>query len=131
MSQYNTTWKINEHEFKFDAYDLECAEALEKATEILGIEEKKIKYVGTLSEQIKSYTTVFYNYFDNIFGKGSGEKILGKKRSIRICNEVYGDFLDFVAEQKTALNEQRNEIVSKYSNRQQRRAAQKKQANKK
>lgn len=126
MSQTNTTWEINGKTYELDVYDEETAEKYQNAFKILEKEEIALSKDGELTEQIRNYCQIFYNLFDNIFGEGAGEDILGKSRNVNRCNATYDSFLDFVKKQKIAVVNFKTEIASKYSNRQTRRAAAKK-----
>jgi hypothetical protein len=127
MSQVNIKWEINGHAFELDLEDAETAERYEAAFDKMEKEEKAMAKDGRLSEKIRAYCKLFENLYDNLFGVGSGKLILGDKPSTRTCNEVYDNFLSFVAAQKEQTLAYQNSMVSKYSpNRAQRRAAAKK-----
>ena len=127
MSQVNTKWEINGKAYELDLQDAETAELYEEVFEQLGKEEKTLPKDGKPSVRIRAYWQLFVNLFDRLFGEGSGIAIVGEKANVRICNEVYDDFLAFVSKQKQESVDYQNSIVSKYSpNRAQRRAAAKK-----
>lgn len=126
-----TTWEINGKSFELDVFEEDTARLYSEAFKRLEEDEKKIKHTGDLVEQIRSYCQVFYNLFDNIFGEGAGIEILGKKRSVSVCNETYDNFLSFVSEQRKAVDDFGNEVTAKYGNRQTRRTAAKKNRNSK
>lgn len=127
MSQVNTKWEINGKAYELDLQDAETAELYEEVFEQLGKEEKTLPKDGKPSVRIRAYWQLFVNLFDRLFGEGSGIAIVGEKANVRICNEVYDDFLAFVSKQKQDSVDYQNSIVSKYSpNRAQRRAAAKK-----
>jgi hypothetical protein len=122
----NYTWEINGHSFELDLNDLETAERYEKAFAEMGEREKTVPRAGKVSETIKSYYEMFVFLYDALFGEGSGVKIVGEKANSRVCNEVYDNFLNFVADQKKASLNLQNNIISRYSpNRAQRRAEEK------
>lgn len=127
MSHVNTKWEVNGLTFELDLEDADTAERYETAFEQMEVEEKQMPKDGKLSEQIRAYCKLFENLYDRIFGEGSGKAILGEKANTRVCNEVYDNFLNFVATQKSDTLAFQNSVVSKYSpNRAQRRAAAKK-----
>ena len=127
MSHVNTKWEINGLTFELDLDDADTAERYEEAFELMTVEEKKMPKDGKLSDKIRAYCKLFENLYDKLFGEGSGKAILGEKANTRTCNEVYDNFLAFVANQKSESLAFQNSVVSKYSpNRAQRRAAAKK-----
>lgn len=127
MSQVNTKWEINGKSYELDLQDAETAERYEEVFDQLGKEEKSLPKDGKPSVRIRAYWQLFVNLFDRLFGKGSGVAIVGEKANVRVCNEVYDDFLNFVTKQKQESLDYQNSIVNKYSpNRAQRRAAAKK-----
>lgn len=127
MSHVNTKWEINGLTFELDLEDAETAELYETAFDLMEKEEKQMDKAGKMSEKIRAYCKLFENLYDRLFGEGSGKAILGDKPNTRICNEVYDNFLSFVATQKEQTLAFQNSMVSKYSpNRAQRRASAKK-----
>lgn len=124
MSQVNTMWEINGLSYELDLQDAETAERYEDAFDKMADEEKNLSKAGKLSERIRAYCDLFTNLYDRLFGEGSGKAILGNKANIRVCNEIYDDFLAFVAKQRDETLAFQNNVVNKYSpNRAQRRAA--------
>lgn len=127
MSQVNTKWEVNGKTYELDLEDADTAELYESAFDLMDKEEKQMPKDGKPSERIRAYCKLFENLYDRIFGEGSGKAILGEKANTRICNEIYDDFLNFVATQKQETLAFQNSMVNKYSpNRAQRRAAAKK-----
>lgn len=120
----DTTWEINGHSFVLDLEDAETAERYENAFDKMAEAEKLLPKDGKMSVRIRAYCDLFKSLYDDIFGPGSGEKILGNKDNTRICNEVYDHFLAFVVKQRDSSAATTTALVSKYSpNRAQRRAA--------
>jgi len=127
MSQVNTKWEINGLTFEMDLEDAETAERYEEAFDLMEQEEKKMNKAGKLSEKIRAYCKLFEVLYDRLFGEGSGKAILGDKPNTRVCNEVYDNFLNFVATQRDQSLAFQNSMVNRYSpNRAQRRASAKK-----
>ena len=124
MSQTNIIWDNNGLSYELDMQDAETSERYESAFSKMAEREKLLPKDGASSAYIRAYHELFKNLFDDIFGEGSGSKIVGEKANSRVCNEVYASFLDFVAEQKNSQLEFNNNLVTRYSaNRAQRRAA--------
>ena len=90
-------WKINGIELELDLEDADTAANYENAFEIMAEEEKQIAKTGKNSDTIKSYCEMFRHMYDNIFGKGTSEKIFkGIKYNSRIYDEIYESFLVYV-----------------------------------
>lgn len=105
---------VDDVELYLDVEDYETAQNYEKAFEILDAEGKAVQKIGNGSATIKSYCQVFFNLFDNIFGKGTSEKIFKGKINSRLCDEIYESFLAFVASQKTDTESRRQHMISTY-----------------
>ena len=117
-------WNVNGHSFELDMQDVENARRYEKAFAIMGEEEAKLPKDGKDSDRILAYCMLFRHLFDNLLGEGAADLIFGKTNNARIMNEVYEDFLSFVANQGAALAETQARMLGRFSpNRAQRRAA--------
>lgn len=123
MSQNaETIFRYNDFAAEFDFTDADCAEALEKAIAQLGEDEKKLPKTGSASDILKSQCKWLRDFFDRIFGDGSGVKVCGEKNNFRICKDAYVAFLEFVSAQKQDYLDSANEVRVKYgANRAQRR----------
>lgn len=78
-------WKFNGAEFEVDFTDAAFMENYEKSVEIMEQEDKHVLKVGKMSEIIRSQCQVYFNFFDNILGKGSSKKMFGNKVSVDLC----------------------------------------------
>ena len=117
-------WNINGHSFELDMQDVETARRYEKAFSVMADDEKNLPKDGMDSDRILAYCMMFRHLFDNILGEGAADLIFGEKNNARIMNEVYEDFLAFVAGQGAALAESQSRMLERFSpNRAQRRAA--------
>lgn len=116
-------WEINGLSLELDLEDADCADRYENAFEKMSEEEKQIPNDGKLSTRIRAYCKLFRDLYDRIFGVGTSEKIFkGISDNTDSYDEIYYNFLDFVAAQQIAAAEKRSEKLSKYRpNRQQRR----------
>lgn len=118
----NYIWKINDLEIEFDLQDLEVTQRYEEAFEKMAEDEKNSPKEGKTSDKILAYYNVFVSLYDRLFGEGMGKRILGEKVNVRVCNEVYDSFLEFVKAQRAELTETVQNWQNKYSsNRAQRR----------
>lgn len=125
-----TKWEYNGHEYHLDFADVETVERYETVIDQMAEDEKNVKKTGKTSEILKSYCSIYYNFFDRLFGDGAGKDILGEKENASACHVAYMDFLGFVANQRKGIQSYQNEIRSKYGNRASRRAAQKQNSKK-
>ena len=107
-------WKWNDMEFEVDMEDVEFRQKLEDAYDKMEEEEKNLSKVGRASEITLGYCNMFYNFFDRVFGSGTGEKLLGTKKNARICDECYGSFFDFMRLEVEKSNKRRAQCAQKY-----------------
>lgn len=118
----NIIFKHNDFEAEFDFADADSMEAFEKSMAQLREDEKELPKTGSASAILRSQCKWLRDFFDRIFGDGSGEKICGKKDNFSLCRDAYVDFLDFIEIQKQDYINEANEVRGKYSaNRAQRR----------
>jgi len=118
-----TKFEHNGASYYFDIRDADCAERFNDALRILGTEEKALPKDGAIHLHIKGQCDMVKNFFDNCLCAGAGDAICTEKSNIRLCYDAYEAFLVLVKEQKEDILEAKN-TFAKYSNRQQRRAAQ-------
>ena len=127
MSQeVNTFFQYNGVEYEFDIRDADTSEKFENAVEKMKEEEIAIPKTGKSSEIIRSHCALIKNFFNRVLGDGAGNAVCTDKNNISICYAAYEAFLDVVRSQSDDIVRAKN-TFSKYSNRQQRRAADKKQ----
>ena len=120
-------WKWNDVELEIDMEDYDFLQKYEKAFDAMGIKEEKLQKIGSQSEIVKEYCEMFYQLFDDIFGSGTGDKLFGGKKNVRICEECYKDFIFECKKVVQEANKRKNAMMNKFKpNREQRRAAGKK-----
>lgn len=120
-------WKWNDVELEIDMEDYDFLQKYEKAFNVMGVAEEKLKKIGAQSEIVKEYCEMFYQLFDDIFGQGTGNKLFAGKKNARICEECYEDFLTECNKSTIEANKRRNAMMNKFKpNRAQRRASGKK-----
>jgi len=128
MSQeIKTVFSYNGHEFEFDVRDADMAERFEDAIEVMKEDEKNQPKTGKISVLIKYQVAFLKKFFDNCLGEGAGDKVCGEGNKLDVCYDAYDNFLTLIASQRDYLNvKNQTNPFSKYSNREQRRAASKK-----
>lgn len=127
MSQNNvvdmTVWNINGHSFTLDIGDAVDAQHFQEVMERFGVAEKALQKDGDMVAHIIAYDKLFRDMYDDLFGEGSGDKILGTRKNMTNVDNTYTSFLEFLAAQGNGLNDRRTAIINKYNgNRAQRRA---------
>lgn len=119
-----TKWTYNGNTFEFDVGDAEDASHFEDVMLHFGDAEKSLKKDGGISDQIIAYDKLFRDMFDEMFGEGAGDAILGERRSMNNCDDAYESFLEFISAQSAGFAERRAALLTKYNgNRAQRRSA--------
>lgn len=97
-------WKYNDVELEFDMGDVDTQERYEKAFTKMEETEKGLPKTGSHSEFSRSYCRMFYELYDDLFGAGTGERLMGKKANVRTTEECYNSFLTFVRAQLEEIN---------------------------
>ena len=123
MSQLiETKFEYNEASYEFDVRDADQSERLEKALDAMKECEKKNPKDGKASAIIRAQCNMIKRFFDDVFGDGAGNAVCTEKSNLQVCYDAYEKFLLMVREQKESIVGMTN-VFAKYSNRQQRRAA--------
>lgn len=126
MSQeVNTLFQFNGVKYEFDVRDADTSEKFEDAVEKMKAEEASLPKVGKTSELIRAHCKLIKDFFNRVLGEGAGDAVCTEKSNISVCYSAYEAFLEVVRSQKDDIVRARN-TFGKYSNRQQRRAAEKK-----
>ena len=123
----NTIWEYNGSQFELDLTDLDFAERYEKALANLQERENARSKDGPMSVRIREYDAMIRSLFDDIFGEGAGDAVLGEKVSTKHCDIAFDSLLQFVIKQQAENNRETEALINKYvkyqPNRVQRRAA--------
>ena len=116
--------KINNVELKIDVMDADFSEKIETELEKVvskssssddRLKQGKVKRSQYLREQCK----IVFDFFDNIWGKGTHEKIFGNRCNLKECLSVFEEFVNAYKEED---KKEAQELTTKYSsNRAQRR----------
>lgn len=122
-----TEFKRNGAVYDFDVRDADDAEKFENAVEKMRDEEKSIQKDGKASDIIRKQCKMIKRFFDNCLGEGAGIALCTDKSNISDHYDAYESFLLMVRSQKDDLLSAKN-TFAKYSNRQQRRAAEHKKS---
>lgn len=110
-------WKINGVSLDFDAEDAEIMENFELAVSVLDEEKDKITDDKNLSYPaiLKALCMAYRDFFDNVFGSGTAEKIFaGQKFKPSLHEEAFLSLLDFIKAQKAVIADERKKRWQKY-----------------
>lgn len=108
-------WKVREDlVLDIEMDDVEFQERYEKAFNSLGEKEKALQKEGKVSEISRGYCKMFYELFDDIFGKGTGEKIFEGKMNTTLCEKMYDSFIEHVSNEVKRINAERSKRLNKY-----------------
>ena len=116
--------KINNVELKIDVMDADFSEKIEMELET-GVSKSsssddKIRQ-GNIkrSQYLREQCRIVFDFFDNIWGKGTHEKIFGDRCNLKECLSVFEEFVNAYKEKD---KKEAQELTTKYSsNRAQRR----------
>ncbi|MDU3581157.1 MAG: DUF6673 family protein [Clostridium butyricum] len=97
--------KINNVEIEdLDLMDADVAEKFEKATNNLQEKEKSQDLTGKgLAEIIRIQCTLIFDFFNDVWGKGTDKKIFGNKTNYRICEKAFKDVVEYAMKQKNEV----------------------------
>ena len=89
---------LNGKEYELDLFDVDVMEHFEKATlksakNMIEMDKEQNKY-QKLSEAMKVGCDIIFDFFDDVFGKGSAENIFDGKRNYKLCLKTYKECND-------------------------------------
>lgn len=112
MSQ---TVKIGNVELYINLGDVGFIEKYEDAFTILDEKEKKLPKTGKASQIIKSYCLLFYEFFDIVYGEGTGDRIFEGKFDSILCEKYFMQYIDACTKQSEELRKTKQELRNKYT----------------
>ena len=106
---------INGVEFEIDFTDADVMELIDRESQIASQKAKELEKQNlddlSLAEGIRQECKIVKDFFDNVFGEGTSEKIFGNKDSLMECINAYEDTMNAYQEQYKEYYDR----VSKYS----------------
>lgn len=109
--------KINNVELKIDVMDADFSEKiemeLEKVVSKSSSSDDKIRQ-GNIkrSQYLREQCRIVFDFFDNIWGKGTHEKIFGDRCNLKECLSVFEEFVNAYKEKD---KKEAQELTTKYS----------------
>ena len=109
-----SVWKWKDVALEVDMEDIEFQKKYEVAFQHMEVSEKELQNVGNLSGFSEKYCMLFWNLFDEIFGKGIADKLFDGKMHIGKCEECYDTFIEHCSKQVREINKNRANRHKKY-----------------
>lgn len=107
--------KINGIEFEFDAYDLEDVEKAQKEMNKVVAALKNPPRNFNRIEGIKYTVKIVSDCLDNIFGKGSAEKVFKGKTNMKLALKAFEEITIGMQEQDSKFKKEIEATREKYS----------------
>ena len=82
-------YKFGNFEIEFDPTDVAFVEKYEASVTEYQNNITTISKEGKASEIMMRVCNIFYNVFDDLFGKGTSKKIFGKTNSVDLCVKAF------------------------------------------
>ena len=114
MSQ-ERTWEFNGVVLDADFEDADFMETCEEAFRKMSEREKKLQKDGTKSGIIREYCLLFYDFFDQVYGAGTGMQLFQGRYNSRLCDECYGVFLDAIRAAAADTEKRKENMRLKYN----------------
>lgn len=108
------TFEYNGRSFAFDMDEYEDASRYNAALKTLlttPCPDRQISQHG----YIQAYCRAIRTFFDDIFGDGTAELLIGKNQNKRIHDNAYNAFLQFVSAQVEESNRRVKDAINKYA----------------
>ena len=96
--------KVRGIEIDFDFFDADDIERFEKETKkVEEFSDKESKKDMTMSEAIRKECNAVENFFDNVFGEGTSEKIFKGKKNLNEHIKAFEDVINEKIKQQAEL----------------------------
>lgn len=106
--------KINGVELDIDFLDADFMEKIEKCCKNVSEQAEKSKNELkelTYSQQIKAECKIIKDFFDEVFGYGTSEKLFKGKNNLMLCLSAFQELI----EAKVKSQNEMNDLFAKYS----------------
>ena len=82
-------YKFGNFETEFDPTEITFVQKYEAAAERYNTSIQAISKEDKASEVLQAACSVFFEFFDNLFGEMTSEKMFGKNRSVDLCIKAF------------------------------------------
>src|SRR5699024_5750846 len=106
--------KINGVELEVNFLDADFMEKIENCCRKVSKRAEKGKTELknlTLSQQIKAECQIIKDFFDEVFGEGTSEKVFKGKNDLKLCLSAF----QYLNEAKVKMKQETNSLFAKYS----------------
>ena len=106
--------KINGVELEVNFLDADFMEKLENCCKKVNDQAEKSKTELkdlTFAQQIKAECKIIKDFFDDLFGEGTSEKIFQGKNDLMLCLSAFQELV----EEKVKMQQEMNSLFAKYS----------------
>ena len=107
-----------EIETDFDYNDADDVEKFEKLSKKAGEKLKEIRKNQekvSRADIIRNGCNIIFDFFDELIGEGTHNKIFGTKTNLTKCIKAFEDFIEEIINQDNNMFEEANNFVKKYS----------------
>lgn len=108
-------WKWNEVELPINMGDAGFQEKYEQAFKNMEKTELELEKVGMLSNITKQYCQMFYKFFDDVYGNGTGEKLFEGRMDMLEIDMAYDSWIKLCAKDVDMINKKRAALYGKYN----------------
>ena len=106
--------KINGVELEVNFFEADFMEKVENCCKKVAEQAEKAKTDLkdlTLAQQIKAECKIIKDFFDEVFGEGTSEKIFKEKNDLKLCLSAFQDLI----QAKVKMQNEMNSLFAKYS----------------
>ena len=103
---------INGIELELNIFEATQAEAFEEANKKVLSEKTKIDNVSGLTDKIKFFCDIVYDFFDDVFGEGTADKVFEGRMDMLECLEAYTEVIEY----SNGGNDRANELLKRLNN---------------
>lgn len=103
---------INGIELELNIFEATQAEAFEEANKKVLSEKTKIDNVSGLTDKIKFFCDIVYDFFDDVFGEGTADKVFEGRMDMLECLEAYTEVIEY----SNSGNDRANELLKRLNN---------------
>ena len=106
-------------ELELDIYDVDVYEKLEKEVAEVKRKTDETEQEENNAKKLRRHCAIVKEFFDNVFGPGTSEKVFKGKDNIKDCTDAYimviGAYSEAVYAYGEAMENSHTEIMSRYA----------------